>query len=72
MTVDELREFFGVRYDNQLIPKLGVSASTICKWRKEGINFVRQQALQLETKNKLVARCEDANLQKIEINKELE
>lgn len=65
MTVDELKKFYNVRHDKQLCPKLNVSASTICKWRKYGIKFIRQQAIQLETNGKLKARLEDENLKEV-------
>lgn len=67
MTVDELREYFEVKTDKALASKMNISPSTICKWRKEGINYVRQESIQLQTKNVLVARIEDSTAKAKEV-----
>lgn len=67
MKFEEIKRYFNVRYDKELMEIFNVSATTLSKWRNSGIPFLWQQAIQLQTNNELIARLEDV---KIEINNE--
>lgn len=62
MTVDEIKNHFGVRFDKELTRIFDLSTSTISKWRINGIPMLWQQAIQLQTNNELIARDEDVNI----------
>lgn len=56
MTVDDLKEHFGVEKDIQLTKTiLGVTRGTISKWRNRGIPVDTQARIQLLTKGKVKA-----------------
>ena len=62
VTVDEMRKHFKARRDKELKPIFNVSASTISNWRNKGIPLLWQQAIQLQSKKKLIAREEDVKI----------
>ena len=64
MTVDEIKNHFGVRFDKDLKSIFGLSTSTISNWRRNGISMLWQEAIQLRSNNVLVARIEDSNVKK--------
>ena len=56
MTVDDLKDHFGVEKDIQLTKTiLGVTRGTISKWRHRGIPIDTQARIQVLTKGKLKA-----------------
>lgn len=61
MTVDEIKNHFGVRFDKDLTEIFDLSTSTIGKWRKYGIPMLWQEAIQLRSNNVLIARIEDSS-----------
>ncbi|MBW4016942.1 hypothetical protein HG534_11650 [Moraxella osloensis] len=62
MKFKEVKQYFGLRFDKELIPIFGVSASTISNWRNKGIPLLWQQAIQLKSNNELITRIEDIDL----------
>lgn len=59
MTVDDLKNHYGVKTDAALAEILGYTRGAISKWRNKGIHPGVQARLQIETKGKV-----KANLQK--------
>ncbi len=61
MTVDDLKNHFGVEKDIQLTKTiLGVTRGTISKWRHKGIPSDTQARIQVLTKGKLKANLQEA------------
>lgn len=61
MTVDDLKNHFGVEKDIQLTKTiLGVTRGTISKWRHKGIPSGTQARIQVLTKGKLKANLQEA------------
>ncbi|HAE63696.1 MAG TPA: hypothetical protein DCG62_02685 [Acinetobacter johnsonii] len=59
MTVDDLKDHFGVDKDIQLTKTiLGVTRGTVSKWRHKGIPVDTQARIQVLTKGKLKANFE--------------
>lgn len=57
-----MRKYFKVKRDKELKPILNVSPSTISNWRNKGISMLWQEAIQLRSNNKLIARIEDTKI----------
>lgn len=57
MTVDDLKKHYGCKSLLELCDKLGVSNTTIHKWKKGGIPPRTQALYEVKTKSKLKADC---------------
>lgn len=59
MTVDEIKEFHGFRYDNEVAEYYNVSKVAVSNWRETGIPTQRQALIQIQSQNKLKAELEE-------------
>lgn len=55
MNVDDLRQYFGVKTDNEVAIKLNKTKGAISKWRAKGVPVNAQAVLQIQSKGVLVA-----------------
>ena len=55
MTVDDLRNHYGVKSDAELARKLKHTRGAICKWRHRGIPLDTQARLQILTNGEVKA-----------------
>lgn len=58
MTVDDLKEFYGVKTDTALAEIVGLTKGAISKWRSKGIHPNTQARLQIKTNGKVKANLE--------------
>lgn len=55
MTLDDVKAFYGLRYDAEVGRKYKLTKTAIGKWKKNGIPAKRQAVIQVLTNNKLKA-----------------
>lgn len=55
MTLDDVKKFYGFKYDAEVARKFKLTKTAVGKWRTSGISPERQAVIQILTKNKLKA-----------------
>lgn len=55
MTVDDIKNFYGLTHDAEISRKIRVTKVAVGKWRKNGIPIKFQASIQVFTNNALMA-----------------
>lgn len=55
MTLDDIKVFYGFRYDAEVARKFNLTKTAVGKWRATGVPTKRQAVIQVLTNNKLKA-----------------
>ena len=65
MNIDAIHRYCGTKADSELKPLLGVSKSTISKWRANGIPVERQAIFEVLSKSELKADLSSFKLEQL-------